>query len=127
MNTAVISVGSNIDPHNNIELAKAKITSNLKLLKSSEFIFTKPIGYLEQDDFLNGAFLVETDMNRQQLEEYLKNVENQLGRVRTSMKYGPRVIDLDIVVWNGDIIDESVYEREFLKISVQELLPGFTF
>ena len=127
MNTVVISVGSNIDPFHHVELAKAEISSRLRLIKSSRFIFTKPIEYLEQDDFLNGAFLVETEMEREELEKYLKGVEDGIGRVRTSNKSGPRKIDLDIVIWNGEILDEDLYKRDFLKSSVAELIPDFTF
>ncbi len=57
----------------------------------------------------------------------LREIESGLGRVRTGNKNGPRTIDLDILVWNGEVVDDDVYEREFLKTSIRELLPGFTF
>jgi len=53
-NTVVVGVGSNINPKDNIEKAKNYISSDHKLLKSSNFIKTKPIGYKNQDDFLKG-------------------------------------------------------------------------
>jgi 2-amino-4-hydroxy-6-hydroxymethyldihydropteridine diphosphokinase len=51
-------------------------------------------------------------------------LESELGRVKTDNKHGPRSIDLDILVWNGEIVDGEVYEREFLRRSIEELLPG---
>jgi 2-amino-4-hydroxy-6-hydroxymethyldihydropteridine diphosphokinase len=45
-----------------------------------------------------------------------------MGRDRTIPKFGPRNIDLDIVVWNGTIVDEDYYTRDFLQKSVAELL-----
>jgi 2-amino-4-hydroxy-6-hydroxymethyldihydropteridine diphosphokinase len=53
----------------------------------------------------------------------LKELESKLGRVNTDNRYGPRTIDLDILVWNGEVVDEEVYEREFLRKSIKELLP----
>ena len=50
-----------------------------------------------------------------------------MGRVKTSNKEGPRIIDLDIIIWNNKIIDDDVYKRTFLQNSVIELLPDFKF
>ena len=123
MNQAIIAVGSNIDPDKNIRTALDEIRINLALQAESSFIRTKPIGNIEQPDFLNGALLVETKKHYSELKNWLKQVENKLGRNRNDDKYGPRTIDLDIVVWNNDIVDNDVYEREFLKKAVFELLP----
>ncbi len=123
MNQAIIAVGSNIDPDKNIGTALEEIRKHLALQAESSFIRTKPIGNLEQPDFLNGALLVETKKLYSELKNWLKQVEIKLGRNRNDGKYGPRTIDLDIVVWNHDIVDNNVYEREFLKKAVFELLP----
>jgi 7,8-dihydro-6-hydroxymethylpterin-pyrophosphokinase len=47
-----------------------------------------------------------------------------MGRDRTGPKFGPRCIDLDIVVWNGEIVDEDYYTRDFLQKSVAELVQS---
>ena len=127
MNTAVIGVGSNINPENNIRLAKEKISSEVRLIRSSTMVFTKPIGYESQDDFLNGALLIETELEKESIEKILKNIETELGRKKSPNKYGPRTIDLDILLWNDEIIDSDVYSRNFLKESILELLPDFKF
>ena len=127
MNTAVISVGSNINPENNIRLAKEKISSKVRLLKSSKFVFTKPIEYENQDDFLNGAFLIETEHNKDSLYKILKNIETELGRRKTSNKNGPRTIDLDLLLWNNQVIDTDIHSRNFLKESILELVSDFKF
>ncbi len=123
MNTVVIAVGSNIEPEKNTNIAKKIISNKLNLLRSSEFIKTKPVGFTDQDDFLNGALLVECNLNLEELKKFLREIENTIGRDRYSNKFGPRTIDLDVIVWNGNIIDNDVYEREFLKNSVIELIP----
>ena len=121
MNTAAVGVGSNIDPQNNIRKAKKLISEDHSLVKSSRFVRTKPIGYEHQDDFLNGALLVRTGLNKKQFINYLKKLENKLGRKRTHNKNGPRTIDLDVVIWNDKIIDQDCYERDFLKNCLNEL------
>jgi len=123
MNIAVISVGSNIDPEGNIEKARLLIAQKHELLGESSFFRTKPVGYLRQPDFLNGAFLVSTELNREKLEKSLKKIERSLGRVKTAVKSGPRPIDLDLVVWNGKVVDPDFYERDFVRNACCELLP----
>ena len=123
LNSAVISVGSNIDPEANIEKARLRLSCSQKLVGVSAFVRTRPIGKLDQPDFLNGAFLVSTGLERSDFIKLLKEIENELGRVRTADKYGPRSIDLDLVVWNGRVVDEDFYSRSFVRDAVVELLP----
>ncbi len=123
MNRAVIGLGSNIEPEKHVELAVERIEARHRLLARSRFRWTKPIGIADQANFLNGAVLIETDLARDKLEAWLKGVEADLGRVRTGDKYGPRTLDLDLVVWNGQVVDEDVRQRDFLRSSVREVLP----
>lgn len=123
MNEVVISVGSNINPELNVELAKEALNKAGILLKASQFYLTKPVGFTEQADFLNGAFLIQTEDSREILNRQLKQIEIAQGRVKTENKNGPRSIDLDIVVWNRKIIDPDFYERDFIKKTVLELIP----
>lgn len=121
MNTAAIGVGSNIEPVENIEKAEKYISSDHSLIKSSSFIKTEPLGFKDQNDFLNGAFLVKTKLSKNEFIKYLKSVEDKLGRVRTDNKNGPRTIDLDVLIWNGDIQDEDCLRRDFLRKCLNEL------
>lgn len=123
MNTAIIGVGSNIDAESNVSAARRMLGEKLNVLAESEFVRTRPIGSREQQDFLNGSLLVKTRLGRKQLKTLLKGVEIALGRGVKEDRYGPRKMDLDILVWNGEIVDPDVYEREFLRRSVIELCP----
>ena len=123
LNEVVIGVGSNIDPENNIKEAKKAVELTHDLIKTSSFIETEPIGCKNQNNFLNGAFLIETEMDTLTLKSWLKNLEEKLGRVKSENKNGPRTIDLDIIIWNREVVDNEVYEREFLLNSINELLP----
>lgn len=125
MNTAVISVGSNINSHFNIKIAEEIISRELNLIRSSTLIETEPIGFKDQNNFHNGAFLIETELDLKEFNAYLKKIETGMGRVKTSNKQGPRIIDLDIIVWNCKVVDNDVYERKFLQKIILELLPDF--
>lgn len=92
-----------------------------RVLMVSELVRTKPIGIEDQPDFVNGAALVETELTQVDFKQYLKSVEDALGRDRSLPKFGPRTMDLDIVVWNGEIVDEDYYTRDFLRDAAESL------
>lgn len=123
MNRAVVGVGSNIDAERHIAEARDRIAERHRLVSVSAIVKTEPIGFADQDDFLNGAFLIDTEMDLETFTTWLHGVEDALGRVRTENRNGPRTIDLDVVVWNGRVTDPDVYERDFLKAQVLEVLP----
>lgn len=123
MNTVIVGIGSNIDAEKNVSAAKRMLGEKLNVLGESEFVRTRPVGPREQQDFLNGSLLIKTRLGRKQLKTLLKGVETALGRNVREDRYGPRKIDLDILVWNGEVVDPDVYEREFLRRSVIELCP----
>ena len=124
MNKAVIGVGSNIEPQKHISNAQRQIQSRHTMLAVSTWVETLPIGITNQPNFLNGAMLIETTMNQNALKSWLSSLEDELGRDRNGEKFGPRTIDLDIVVWNGVIVDDEVYTRDFLRDAVLEVCPN---
>ena len=119
----VIGLGSNIDPEANLEQAVQELKSRFKVSKRSQWTRTKPIGIQDQPDFYNGALLMETELEQQSLKKELKRIEDLLGRDRSLPKYGPRTIDLDILIWNKKVVDEDYYERDFLRKGVEEIIP----
>jgi 2-amino-4-hydroxy-6-hydroxymethyldihydropteridine diphosphokinase len=121
MNNVIIGIGSNIEAEANISRMLEILQTKVEVLKVSSFIITKPIGIKKQPDYTNGAVKVETDLTQKELRELLKRIEDEMGRDRSTPKFGPRNIDLDIVVWNGEIVDEDYYTRDFLQKSVEEL------
>ena len=119
----VIGLGSNINPETHLEKAVKELTSRFHVSRKSSWSRTKPLGITDQPDFLNGALLMETDLEQKALKHELQEIENRMGRDRSLPKNGPRVIDLDIVVWNKKIVDEDYYKRDFLRRGVAEILP----
>ena len=119
----VIGLGSNIDPEANLEQAVQELKSRFKVSKRSQWTRTKPIGIQDQPDFYNGALLMETELEQQSLKKELKRIEDILGRDRSLPKFGPRTIDLDILIWNKKVVNEDYYERDFLRKGVEEIIP----
>ena len=122
MNTSIIIFGSNIDPQKNISLAKRLISEQFRVLSESKFRKTKPVGVIEQPDFINGALLVQTELEREFFRVELKKIEHTMGRTKRNTKnYGPRTIDIDILVWNDQVVNQDFYEREFVREFVSAL------
>ncbi|MCH8325119.1 MAG: 2-amino-4-hydroxy-6-hydroxymethyldihydropteridine diphosphokinase [Bacteroidetes bacterium] len=102
------------------------------LLSQSSIYKTKPFGYLEQDNFLNLVIKIKTGLSIKHLFKELQSIESKLGRVKT-IKWGPRIIDLDVLFYNKDIISEEgikiphpeIIERDFVLIPLNEIEPDF--
>ena len=127
MNSAIIGLGSNIDAPQNILKAKTVLAEQFEIMKESVFVTTKSVGYPQQANFINGAVLLKTSLNLSQVKKTLKIIESQLGRRPSPDKFGPRIIDLDIIVWNDQVIDQDFYYREYLRKSILELLPDLEY
>lgn len=92
---------------------------------------TEPVGVTEQPRFLNGAVALETTLSPHTLLETLLRIERSLGRVRTGVRWGPRTIDLDLLVYGSDALDEPglhvphprLHERRFALEPLAELDP----
>ena len=122
-NEVVVGLGSNIDPETHIEQAVHELGSCFSIIKQSSWLRTTPIGIMNQPDFINGALLLRTELEQKLLKIVLREIEDKLGRDRSQSRLGPRVIDLDIVVWNGKIVDEDYHDRDFLRESIAQILP----
>ena len=127
MNEVVIGVGSNIDSEMHIEKARLLLNDAFGILKETALLTTKPVGFTEQPDFKNGAFFVRTDLEVTLFKTVLMDIEVKVGRTPRSQKFGPREIDLDILVWNKKVVDKDVFTRDFLRTSILEVYPDFVF
>lgn len=90
---------------------------------------TDPVGYVDQPRFLNGAAALRTELPPRAVLERLQHVERALGRDRTGPRFGPRTIDLDLLLYNGEQINEAgleiphprLAERRFVLEPLAEL------
>ena len=122
MHRVIISVGSNIEPEKNIAKSREILAEETSLLGEATVIKTLPVGYQDQPDFLNSAFYLETPLEKDDFNAYLKTVEQQLGRVKGSIKSGPRTIDLDIIIWDGEVVHDDYYDKDYVIRPLQELI-----
>ncbi len=106
--TAYIGIGGNMgDKEKNVKESLGLINNSYhtKITKTSKFYETKPVGYLEQDDFLNCAIEIKTLLNPLELVRFLLSIEKELKRERV-IRWGPRTVDLDVLLYD-DIISSQ--------------------
>lgn len=124
MQIYIISLGSNINPQENVSKAIEILQEKYELLAQSDFLITTPEGDLNQDDFLNGCVKISANITQEKLKEDLLGIEERLHRVRTANKNGPRTIDLDITAINGNIVDSDYEKYWFVKQTVDQILKN---
>ena len=108
-NEAFIALGSNMgDKKKYIENAVEELKNEklCRVLKVSKLIGTEPYGVTDQDEFLNGALKMETLLTPHELLELLHRIEQEAGRKRIR-RWGPRTLDLDIIFYGDQIIEED--------------------
>jgi 2-amino-4-hydroxy-6-hydroxymethyldihydropteridine diphosphokinase len=130
MAKSFVGVGSNLgDREATIRAALSKLEGVVAVSRLRE---TDPVGFDDQPRFLNGAAAVETDLPPRELLERLLAIERELGRTREGPRFGPRTIDLDLLVYGDLELDEPgltiphprLHERRFALEPLAELAPG---
>jgi len=127
-----IGIGSNLgDRHKNIDdaIGKMRGVDGIEVKKLSRIYETEPVGGPKQGQYLNAVIEIETTLTARGLLLTLQGIENQLGRTRL-VRYGPRTIDLDILTYGDERIDESdlkiphprMDERGFVLEPLKDLL-----
>jgi 2-amino-4-hydroxy-6-hydroxymethyldihydropteridine diphosphokinase len=130
---AAIALGSNMDdPQAQVTRAFDELDQlpDTHVVKRSSLYTTKPVGYLDQPDFVNACALVETALAPRALLAELLALEKRHGRVR-EIPNGPRTLDLDIILYGDAVIDEPgltiphprAHERAFVLDPLREVWP----
>ncbi len=129
-----IALGGNLgDRRANLERAVERLRSDpdIDVVAVSSLRETDPVGLLDQPRFLNGALAAETSLGARELLDRLLAVERELGRERTGPRFGPRTVDLDLLLYGGETIEEPgltvphprLAERRFVLEPLVELHP----
>lgn len=106
--TAFVGVGSNLgQKEDNCLRGIAALTSDghSRLLNQSRLYRTEPVDYLDQDWFVNCAVKIETRLDPFELLAVLQDIQKQAGRVRDAVRFGPRVLDMDVIFYDAAVID----------------------
>lgn len=131
MATAYLGIGGNLgDRRATLRAALASLPPAVRPVAVSSLYETEPVGYRDQPDFLNAVVQVETDLLPRSLLKQLKGIEQALGR-SVRFRNAPRTVDLDILFYEGQVIDEAdltipharLAERAFVLAPLAELAP----
>ena len=126
-----ISAGSNQGNRSEyLRMAAQLLAPTVRILRTSELYETEPWGYKPQPSFYNLVWEAETDLDPESLLKFFKEVETRIGRVKT-LRYGPRVIDLDILLYDDlryqsqslTIPHPLIRERRFVLQPLCDLIP----
>jgi len=133
MNKAFLLLGGNLGKREqNLEAARENINIHCgTIVKTSSLYETAAWGNTEQPSFLNQALEIRTSLTAVQLIRSILKVEKKMGRTRQE-KYGPRLIDIDILLFNNDIHNlkflkvphPEMQNRRFALLPLQEIAPG---
>jgi 2-amino-4-hydroxy-6-hydroxymethyldihydropteridine diphosphokinase len=113
-------------------LALLEAHGDVELEAVSSLRETDPVGYEDQPRFLNGAAALWTELSPRALLELLQDVERRLGRDRSGPRWGPRTVDLDLLLYDGETVNEPglqiphprLAERRFVLEPLAELNDG---
>ena len=134
MISAFIGLGSNLEnPAQQIQDAvfaiKSIEKSEIKTLSS--LYYSRPIGPKDQPDYMNAVLELQTSLTPELLLNQLQAIENDAGRVRKDNRWGPRILDLDIILFGDQTINTDhltiphygMKEREFVLLPLAEIAP----
>jgi 2-amino-4-hydroxy-6-hydroxymethyldihydropteridine diphosphokinase len=118
-----ILLGSNIKPFDNTLQAVSQLQKYVQVDAASTTWETLSVGS-PGPNFLNTALSCYTHLSIDTLKmSVLREIEKQMGRVRTSDKNAPRTIDLDIIIYHGQLVETNLWSRMFIALPVSELYP----
>jgi 2-amino-4-hydroxy-6-hydroxymethyldihydropteridine diphosphokinase/dihydroneopterin aldolase/2-amino-4-hydroxy-6-hydroxymethyldihydropteridine diphosphokinase len=129
--TAYIGLGSNVgDKQANVQKAIELLRESVRVMAVSSFYTTEPVGYREQEDFINAVVGIETEQSPEDLLAICRSIESRMGRERT-VRWGPRTIDLDILLYGNAIVDHPglmiphprMISRKFVLVPLVEIAP----
>ena len=135
MTRAYVGLGANVgDRERTLRAAVDALAAEdgVEVLAISTLRETEPVGVGQQPLYLNGAAELETTLTARELLDRLLAVEQHFGRIRIPGEHGPRTLDLDLLLYGDEVIDEPgltiphprVHERRFVLEPLAELAPG---
>ena len=134
MTLAWIGIGANLgDSRASVLEAIGKLgeCGGVVVLARSSLYESAPVGYDRQDDFVNAVARIKTGLNPQELLDKLQTIENTMGRDREGPRFGPRTIDLDLLLFDEDVLrlknltvpHPRMHERRFVLEPLVEIDP----
>jgi 2-amino-4-hydroxy-6-hydroxymethyldihydropteridine diphosphokinase len=128
---AYIGVGSNVGDRKAACRKAIELLANAgRVISVSSLYYTEPVGYKEQEDFINAVVSIETELSARELLDACHAIEDRLGRTRT-LRWGPRTIDLDILLYGDLMMNQPdlviphplMATRKFVLAPLAEIAP----
>jgi len=134
MTIAYVGLGSNLaEPRKQVEkaLQTLSVLPRTNLLARSKLYATEPWGHRDQPGFVNAVAVLDTQLSARELLDALLSIERQAGRERNGERWGPRILDLDVLLYGDSRIDEPalhvphprLHERAFVLVPLAEIAP----
>ncbi|EOC1301548.1 2-amino-4-hydroxy-6-hydroxymethyldihydropteridine diphosphokinase [Cronobacter dublinensis] len=138
MTLAYIALGSNLaEPLSQVNDALAALAQipHSRIVATSPFYRTPPLGPQDQPDYLNAAVALETTLTAEALLDNTQRIELQQGRVRKAERWGPRTLDLDIMLFGDETINTEqltvphydMKNRAFMLLPLAQIAPALRF
>jgi 2-amino-4-hydroxy-6-hydroxymethyldihydropteridine diphosphokinase len=132
---AYIGLGSNLsEPIKQVQIAIDEIQKIMQsdVIRVSSLYLSKPMGPQNQDDYINAVLALKTTLSPLELLDALQSIETKAGRVRKENRWGARILDLDIILFGNEIINNDrlivphygMREREFVLLPLAEIAPS---
>jgi 2-amino-4-hydroxy-6-hydroxymethyldihydropteridine diphosphokinase len=137
MTRAYVGLGSNMGDRERMLWSAVHMLAfspEVEVVAVSSIRETDPVGFADQPRFLNAAVALDTELEPRALLEFLMAVERELGRTRDGLRFGPRTIDLDLLLYGDEVVDEPgltvphprLHERRFVLEPLAELNDELT-
>jgi 2-amino-4-hydroxy-6-hydroxymethyldihydropteridine diphosphokinase len=125
MHQVCLLIGSNIQPEENVPMAVCLLRKQITVLRYSSVWESAAVGS-NGPNMLNAALMGLTSLNAQDLKEHhIRPLEAQLRRVRTSDKNAPRTIDIDIILYESQLLEPTLWQFAFRAVPIAEILPDY--
>ena len=121
MNKGIICIGSNYNGEANLSRCRKLLESAFADIIYSSTCITAPYGTTYTSDFINQLAIIHTEKSKESVIELLKSYEKELGRNSEDKKKGLVKIDIDLIVWNEDILKPEDMKRRYVTELISEL------
>lgn len=119
MNKALLSIGTNENKEANLALCHQLLNNVFEEIHYSETSITEPYGVKYHNDFLNQLAIAYTEKGKEDICQRLKKIEKEMGRNASDKETGMVIIDIDLVIWNEEILKPTDITRSYIA----DLLP----
>lgn len=114
MNKALLSIGTNENREENLSLCHLLLDKEFEDIRYSHTSVTSPYGSVYKEDFLNQLAIIYTHKAKEEVALLLKNIEKKIGRKVSDKKKGVVKIDVDLVIWNEEVLKPSDISRSYI-------------